>query len=379
MKTLQRYVLFFVISICGIIAFGLILLRTKLKVINDGVLTRNILFQNLPESKDNRYKLWKNIWIPVYQPSAYDIGIATQCSINNLFYVADLVASWPGTISVAVFFEGSKLKEFEESLHFLLHCHKDVARRVSFHAVLPLSHPPFNNLLRLTEKKFLKCDKNVLNHGKKLNYDLKMLSYPVNLLRNTAISTLKTSHVLLIDIDIIPSPNLYYDVIKWLPQDLEALVIPIFEIKESQNVPLTKSDLLSLWQKNQVRPFYIELCKKCQELTDYQQWKRNDAMVSIFSINWSYPWEPFFISQKESFVFDERFEQYGFNRVSQICDFHLRGGKFKIYNNGFLLHKGFKVTSSFHPSKNVDHLRNKILYKKLKLELYSKRNGTRSC
>ena len=37
-----------------------------------------------------------------------------------------------------------------------------------------------------------------------------------------AISTLATSHILLLDIDIIPSATLYYDVKKWyIPQKLE--------------------------------------------------------------------------------------------------------------------------------------------------------------
>ena len=77
---------------------------------------------------------------------------------------------------LAVFFEASKLKEFEESLFFLLNCHKDIAKRVSFHAVLPLSHPPYESLLRLTEKKsFQSCGKGHLIHDKNVNYDLKVV------------------------------------------------------------------------------------------------------------------------------------------------------------------------------------------------------------
>ena len=44
-----------------------------------------------------------------------------------------------------------------------------------------------------------------------------------------------------------------------------------------------------------------------------------DPKMSVaMEIDWQYPWEPFFIAPRRMPLFDERFVQYGFNRVSQV-------------------------------------------------------------
>ena len=53
------------------------------------------------------------------------------------------------------------------------------------------------------------------------------------------------------------------------------------------------------------------------------------------------PWEPFYISRTaDTPQFDERFKQYGFNRISQICEMHMAGFSFRVLQAGFLVHHG---------------------------------------
>uniref|UniRef100_A0A2C9MA89 Beta-1,4-glucuronyltransferase 1 n=1 Tax=Biomphalaria glabrata TaxID=6526 RepID=A0A2C9MA89_BIOGL len=103
-------------------------------------------------------------------------------------------------------------------------------------------------------------------------------------------------------------------------QSHSAYVVPVFEIQGSSTVPRTKSELLDLWRKGLVRPFYWEACEKCQRPTDYERWKSLEdfGFVRIgYQVTRVDPWEPFYIAKTSLPLYDERFKQYGFNRISQ--------------------------------------------------------------
>lgn len=71
----------------------------------------------------------------------------------------------------------------------------------------------------------------------------------------------------------------------------------------------------------EVRPFYFEMCWKCQKHTDYETWQREPQaprLAVLFEVLWRDPWEPFYISRNSVPLYDERFRQYGFNRISQV-------------------------------------------------------------
>ena len=67
--------------------------------------------------------------------------------------------------------------------------------------------------------------------------------------------------------------------------------------------------------------FDREACNKCQKLTNYEKWRTlsNDGPVSVgFTVERDAFWEPFYIAKTSMPLFDERFKQYGYNRVSQV-------------------------------------------------------------
>ena len=47
-------------------------------------------------------------------------------------------------------------------------------------------------------------------------------------------------------------------------EDKTVYVVPAFEARETVAPPRTKTELLKLADTGDVRPFYIELCWKCQ-------------------------------------------------------------------------------------------------------------------
>lgn len=64
--------------------------------------------------------------------------------------------------------------------------------------------------------------------------------------------------------------------------------------------------------------------------------------------------------------------QYGFNRISQVCETHTAGYDFVVLNNAFLIHHGFKTRDGFHSAKDEENNRNRDLFRTFKKELKSK-------
>jgi N-acetyllactosaminide beta-1,3-N-acetylglucosaminyltransferase len=55
--------------------------------------------------------------------------------------------------------------------------------------------------------------------------------------------------------------------------------------------------------------------------TDYEAWQRETpgpGLAPLFEVLWKDPWEPFYITRNSAPMYDERFKQYGFNRISQV-------------------------------------------------------------
>ncbi|KAL1138533.1 hypothetical protein AAG570_008596, partial [Ranatra chinensis] len=217
--------------------------------------------------------------------------------------------------------------------------------------------------------------------------------FPNNLLRNVARRAATSEYVIVIDVDMMPNENLRQDFILFAIQrglfrkphryEKTVFVVPAFEARDNVKLPLNKAQLLSLVETGEIRPFYSQLCWKCQAPTSYEAWQKEPPgaeMAPLFDVLWKDPWEPFYIASNNVPFYDERFKQYGFNRISQVCELHVAGYTFSVLNNAFLVHRGFKTTTSFHPDKEKDQDHNRMLFRQFKAELKVKYiDSTRRC
>ncbi|XP_078001320.1 beta-1,4-glucuronyltransferase 1-like [Glandiceps talaboti] len=331
-----------------------------------------------------------------------DVTIVTQCSVNNLHHLQVLAERWIGPISVAIFSPKPKMKSVYLVILHLRKCFPAIRQHVSFHLVHPLGEMkdtvkaesldftdddsmdlqvPCNEVLEWVEN-FQNFNQNYVDD----------VPYPNNLLRNVAWQGSGTDYVFVIDIDMLPSLELRVQFTEFIllkkqtmqwdmeePQN-QVYVLPAFEIDmDASNFPKYRTELIELWDKGDVRPFYQELCWKCQKHSNYTKWKGlNVPAVSgrklniAYEVEWKDPWEPFYIANRNIPKYDERFKQYGFNRISQVCEVHIAGYNFAIVDNGFVLHKGFKNPGGFHVQKDKDNERNRILFRQFKEELQTK-------
>ncbi|NWU73824.1 B4GA1 glucuronyltransferase, partial [Pterocles burchelli] len=150
-------------------------------------------------------------------------------------------------------------------------------------------------------------------------------------------------------------------------------VLPAFEVRLGPRVPGTKAELLELWGRGLARPFYGALCPRCQAPTDYERWRALAPVPGVrvaYEVPWRDPWEPFYVGPAHGVPpFDERFLQYGFNRISQACELHVAGFRFAVLDGAFVVHRGFKVAGGFHGGREAELQRNRQLFRNFRTHL----------
>ena len=287
----------------------------------------------------------------------HDVSIVSQSSISQLHNLNLLSHRWHGLLSIGLFTLSQDIPLAIETILLLRRCYPSIRQNTSFHLVYPLSVPkpaigattlsprlPLSAIARETN-----CDRieSLLQsvQSNRVNYGHSGVAYPNNLLRNVGRRNALTEYTFVVDIDLVPNNRLYEQFYEFALQnnlfsdqqkkDKVVYVVPAYEVNTltdamqsdikletlDQLIPKEKTDLLRMIESMNARPFYIELCWKCQKYTDYENWQKQSISTPfgiLFEVLWRDPWEPFYISANAVPLYDERFRQYGFNRISQV-------------------------------------------------------------
>jgi N-acetyllactosaminide beta-1,3-N-acetylglucosaminyltransferase len=204
-----------------------------------------------------------------------DIALATQCSVRNLHHLSELALRWQGAISVAVFAETRELGAALWGIAKLRSCHIAIRHNVSFQLVTPLGAAGDRTPILPPSDATASCESRNQDEASPIpNYAQTKAPYPVNLLRNVARRAVQAEFVLLLDADMLPSARLRERFFRFATRtrlfrdsqrdDKTVYVIPAFEARQDAVVPRDKAELLGLSESGQLRPFYFELCLKCQ-------------------------------------------------------------------------------------------------------------------
>ncbi|KAI3476134.1 hypothetical protein L1887_62322 [Cichorium endivia] len=264
-----------------------------------------------------------------------DLTLITQCSASRLYYIEDLLNAYHGPVSLALFTLSKDIPELIRVLMLLRKCLPLFRNYVRVHLVYPLAPDSLSVRMPTIDLHNLTCS--TLRHQlvalRKHKEEHKTygdgVQYPGNLLRNVARKNAPSSYVLVLDIDLIPSKSL-------------------------------RSDFLHFIRQNR--------CNKCQRSTNYEEWQlangppqtdgeadeenASDELAVLFEIFWQDPYEPFYIAQNSDSLpyYDERFKQYGFNRISQLKGKSLRA-TIQFLENGPKPKLVFDVKSHSEPTE----------------------------
>ncbi|VDO92042.1 unnamed protein product [Soboliphyme baturini] len=167
----------------------------------------------------------------IYYPSrlidfkqTVDVSLVTHLTTERLASLDEVLSRWRGPASVALYVTDSEVYRFKQ---YLKHCPSVNRKNVAFHIVY--------------------------QEG---------AIYPINQLKNVALTNVVTPFVLLVDADFIPADDLYADLIIAIKNqgDLrkKALIVPAFETFSYQlDFPNTKSELLQMLEDDQIFSFKL--------------------------------------------------------------------------------------------------------------------------
>jgi hypothetical protein len=190
--------------------------------------------------------------------------------------------------------------------------------------------------------------------------------YPVNRLRNLAMSRVQTSHAFVIDADFVLSTNLYQMLrlhrAMLATDHLHTLVVPAFELQavcneQNENctakhlamLPDTKNELVKQYwtAKDHVGPnpsvtqFREQAAFHAHASTRYEDWMTQPAekLLPIECVT-SDSYEPYLVVRPCQFLapFQEAFVGYGQNKLTWFQQVRRMGYKFFQIGEGFVIH-----------------------------------------
>ena len=285
------------------------------------------------------YRLFQNIWFGKSMRRDVidqDVSIVTHCSVNNMYRLLDMSRRWEGPMSVVIFAPGQDLIVALENILQLVWCVLPIRTHALFHIVSPLSMPardikPYLSYVEMVECRFI--DRRMRSTLNIENYGFEGLNYPNNLLRNFGLQSSMTEYVYVLDVDLVPSVDLRLNFLEFArthrlmsPQmQVErpskiAFVTPVFETRDDYSIPDVKSTVTRLYNRT-IRQFYVQPCPQCQRPTQYDRWiqlPKTEYLEVAYPVQWTYPYEPFYITHRSVPLYNPNFKQYGFNRISQV-------------------------------------------------------------
>lgn len=179
--------------------------------------------------------------------------------------------------------------------------------------------------------------------------------FPINKLRNRGIAMVKTTHMIYLDVDFVPSNDLYSRLMSQLsrPELQEpnvAVVVPGFEFIAHQGkwnsswlpeVPRHFADLTSCVEKDKCQLFHFNTFPRGHSTTQYDKWiAQGDDTREIICFK-SDVYEPYLMIQNCGCMpklFEEAFTGYGKNKIQMIEQLRYAGYTFRVLPKAFAIH-----------------------------------------
>jgi len=289
-----------------------------------------------------------------YVKKKRDVTICTHCSVDRLEYLIEMMKLWDGPLSVAVYARSKREKD----------------------SVYSLAFKNRSNLIIC-----IACKK------RKKKNDIE--EYPINALRNVALSRARSDIVLNLDIDLIPSRRLYqrltekhvYD--NLFVEDDIVWIVPAFELDcvHVKQVPRTRRHLRVLWCAKLASGFQMSHYPPGHRATHHARWLASlDSQqhdTNGYNVKYEEGFEPYVLCKRENIpIFDERFEGYGKNKTIHSYRLHHSGYTFRVLPPlGFLVSRVHPRSrgwiNMYHPirSNSVVRRERNSLYQIAKLEI----------
>uniref|UniRef100_A0A1B6F200 N-acetyllactosaminide beta-1,3-N-acetylglucosaminyltransferase n=1 Tax=Cuerna arida TaxID=1464854 RepID=A0A1B6F200_9HEMI len=327
------------------------------------------------------------------------ITYTTHADFTFLDNLETLLDRWQGPISLALHAPGTDFMPTLNTIRYLRECTSSpIADYVTFHVYFPSKHVP--KQVPRVDKVFdehFNCSNPppwVTMPANTIYKAQKKLLYPVNVGRNIARESAVTHYILPSDIELYPSPGVipdFLDMVRRQDPPLQhkrpkVFPLSIFELESNMNLPVNKSDLVSMLRNGTAIPFHKKVCPGCHNVPKSKEWQNAPPGegLKVFHIGkrtgYFVHWEPIFIGTHEDPLYDERLSWEGkSDKMTQGYILCVLDYEFQILDNAFLVHKPGIKTLKKDPARallagKTNSLIRKIIFPELRV-LFGVRKG----
>lgn len=206
---------------------------------------------------------------------------------------------------------------------------------VTFHIFLPQNDMP-SSRIPLNEREAQNWPYDCEEYGAFYEYapregmykTMTNMTFPINVARNIARRAANTYFILASDIELYPSLGFIDQFLRMAINNISSVLseqkprvfpLPVFEVQSNASIPNTKEQLVHMLQTNMAITFHKNVCPKCHEVPEQDQWIRSNVTTSnkleVFTVakrkGKFVSWEPFYVSDNREPLFDERFAWEG--------------------------------------------------------------------
>ncbi|XP_064460163.1 beta-1,4-glucuronyltransferase 1-like [Ornithodoros turicata] len=347
---------------------------------------------SIPKERD-RFVIRSNYIVSDEAAEYYaTVTLTTHATHDYLHHTPVLCRRWQGPVSVSLYAPGAEYEIAINKVLFLRACSDPCVRaNVTWHIVYSTEHRPKAGLLTANPQELANrrpnCSDSVM-HRQYENYRSRHnLTYPINVLRNSARRAAETRFILASDIELYPSGNIISRFLDMAlrthsPTAHHVYVLPVFEVKASLAAPLTKRVLVDMVRNKTAMFLHARVCEECQKFPKRDMWLRYippEGSLSVFTTTKrdksTRHWEPVYIGTNANPFYPEELTREGKrDKTAQGYEMCLMGYKFNIIDNAFLVHApGIKTIVASEAKRRAAFVKvNYIYHDRLMNELKKK-------
>ncbi|XP_053977314.1 xylosyl- and glucuronyltransferase LARGE1-like isoform X2 [Hylaeus volcanicus] len=247
-------------------------------------------------------------------------------------------------------------------------CYRDSGRISIVHWNSPRKQDVYNkhiNEFRKWHKVFLEMDGNLLRRRlfdcdkhEAVSQEL----YPINYLRNTAMSYVSTPFIFQLDVDFLPQYGLHESLMGYITKlnvsesDRVALIVPAFETERYRfTFPANKDEVLKFLKRGVLYTFRYHVWTQGHAATNYSYWRNT---MEPYEVSWEPDFEPYIVVSKLAPRYDTRFIGFGWNKVSYLTHLTVLDYKYIVLPDTFIIHRPHA------PSLDIGKFRTDSIYRR---------------
>ncbi|XP_076179242.1 xylosyl- and glucuronyltransferase LARGE1 isoform X2 [Ptiloglossa arizonensis] len=247
-------------------------------------------------------------------------------------------------------------------------CYRDTGRISILHWNSPRKQDVNNKHIhefRKLHKVFLEMDGNLLRRrlfGCDKHETVSQELYPINYLRNTAMSYVSTPFIFQLDVDFLPQYGLHESLMSYVVKlnitesDRVALIVPAFETERYRfTFPIDKDELLKFLKRGVLYTFRYHVWTQGHAATNYSYWRNT---MEPYEVSWEPDFEPYIVVSRLAPRYDTRFIGFGWNKVSYLTHLTVLDYKYIVLPDTFIIHRPHA------PSLDIGKFRTDSIYRR---------------